>query len=410
MLPGLSRMQWAPASIAFSARVWLKWMSAITGIGESLTIVFSASTSWSRGTATRTRSAPASATLPICSMVASRLAVSVLVIVCTATGAPPPIGTPPTKIWRFEAMIQGYLRLNPNRGTAVYGRTGALTSSKAALRPAGRLRRVDAAIFAPPASAVFHLMKVREVYPGSAAAPDFRFRRPADDLRRCRTSSAATRSRLYGATGSLSATVPMGQTVDEGANQSTILLAGSGYAAAFPSGPAADFTDADLNLSPAGGAVCFPDGIPADCVSWGSFTPPVAGLPSHPGPNASPDGIPDGMALTRSISAGCATLLESGDDTDTSAADFAETSPTPRANSTPPSEHACTRLHLVRRPGSSPGRRARPPTAPRPSASPPASPVAAFAASSTAGPSRAAPLPRPTAGSGSARTDSRSRR
>ena len=35
MLPGLSRMQWAPASIAFSASVWLKWMSAITGIGDS---------------------------------------------------------------------------------------------------------------------------------------------------------------------------------------------------------------------------------------------------------------------------------------------------------------------------------------------------------------------------------------
>ena len=63
MLPGLSRMQWAPASIAFSARVWLKWMSAITGIGERLTIVFSATASSSRGTATRTRSAPASATL-----------------------------------------------------------------------------------------------------------------------------------------------------------------------------------------------------------------------------------------------------------------------------------------------------------------------------------------------------------
>ena len=35
MLPGLRRMQWAPASIAFSASVWLKWMSAITGIGDS---------------------------------------------------------------------------------------------------------------------------------------------------------------------------------------------------------------------------------------------------------------------------------------------------------------------------------------------------------------------------------------
>ena len=65
MFPGLRRMQSAPASIAFSARVWLKWMSAITGIGESFTIVFSASASFSRGTATRTRSAAASATVRI---------------------------------------------------------------------------------------------------------------------------------------------------------------------------------------------------------------------------------------------------------------------------------------------------------------------------------------------------------
>ena len=49
MLPGFSRTQWAPASIAFSASVWLKWMSAITGIGDCATIVFSASASCSRG-------------------------------------------------------------------------------------------------------------------------------------------------------------------------------------------------------------------------------------------------------------------------------------------------------------------------------------------------------------------------
>ena len=35
MLPGFSRTQCAPASSALSASVWLKWMSAITGIGDS---------------------------------------------------------------------------------------------------------------------------------------------------------------------------------------------------------------------------------------------------------------------------------------------------------------------------------------------------------------------------------------
>src|SRR5580692_1982573 len=104
MLPGFSRTQCAPASIAFSASVWLKWMSAMIGIGEDATIVFSASASCSRGTATRTMSAPASATVRICSIVAVKLAVSVLVIVCTATGAPPPTGTAPTCICRLDAM------------------------------------------------------------------------------------------------------------------------------------------------------------------------------------------------------------------------------------------------------------------------------------------------------------------
>ena len=37
-------------------------------------------------------------------MVAARFAVSVLVIVCTTTGAPPPIGTSLTHIWRLEAI------------------------------------------------------------------------------------------------------------------------------------------------------------------------------------------------------------------------------------------------------------------------------------------------------------------
>src|SRR3954469_23543482 len=79
-------------------------MSAMTGIGDSATIVLSASTSLSRGTAQRIRSPPASATARIWRSVAWTSAVSVFVIDWTTTGAPPPIGTPPTFIWRAEAM------------------------------------------------------------------------------------------------------------------------------------------------------------------------------------------------------------------------------------------------------------------------------------------------------------------
>ena len=100
MFPGLIRTAATPASIAFSARLALKWMSAITGSGERRTIFGSASASSVFGTATRTSSHPALARAAICAVVASTSCVFVSVIDWTTTGAPPPIATPPTEIWR----------------------------------------------------------------------------------------------------------------------------------------------------------------------------------------------------------------------------------------------------------------------------------------------------------------------
>src|SRR5690349_22362201 len=104
MLPGLIRTAATPCSIAFSARLALKWISAITGIGERRTIRPSASASSVFGTATRTISQPADASAAICDVVASTSCVLVSVMDCTTTGAPPPIFTPPTLIWRSEAI------------------------------------------------------------------------------------------------------------------------------------------------------------------------------------------------------------------------------------------------------------------------------------------------------------------
>src|SRR3954471_13808583 len=100
MLPGLMRTAATPASIERSARLALKWMSAITGSGESRTIFGSASASSLFGTATRTISQPAEASAAIWPVVASTSCVFVRVIDCTTTGAPPPIWTPPTLIAR----------------------------------------------------------------------------------------------------------------------------------------------------------------------------------------------------------------------------------------------------------------------------------------------------------------------
>jgi hypothetical protein len=47
------------------------------------------------------------------------------------------------------------------------------------------------------------------------------------------------------------------------------------------------------------------------------------------------------MAIRRSISPGCPTLLEPADDRDNSAADFASVFPAPRPNSVTPSERSC---------------------------------------------------------------------
>src|SRR5438046_2079701 len=71
-------------------------MSAITGSGDPLTISLSASAASRSGTAGRTISQPASFSSWIWRSVALTSRVSVLVIVCTAIGAAPPMTTPPT--------------------------------------------------------------------------------------------------------------------------------------------------------------------------------------------------------------------------------------------------------------------------------------------------------------------------
>src|ERR1700689_5136596 len=79
-------------------------MSAITGIWDFRAIAGSASASSWDGTATRTIWQPAAVSSAICCNVAFTSAVSVVVIDCTETGAPPPTGTAcgplPTMIWR----------------------------------------------------------------------------------------------------------------------------------------------------------------------------------------------------------------------------------------------------------------------------------------------------------------------
>jgi hypothetical protein len=197
------------------------------------------------------------------------------------------------------------------------------------------------AVWAPPAEATFHFMKVREVHTGGASGGSY------VELQMWTGGQNEVGGHpivVYAANGSPQHTFNLPADVPNGQSQRTVLIAGPGYATTFPSGPSADATDSELNLPAAGGAVCFTQASPPDCVSWGSFT----GNASLPAPGAgspeSPAGVTAGRALHRSIAAGCATLLEPVDDTDDSAADFSEQTPNPRSNGSAIVETVCPSL------------------------------------------------------------------
>lgn len=186
---------------------------------------------------------------------------------------------------------------------------------------------------ATPALATFHLMQIREVYPGSAAAPETEY----VELQMWASGQNHVEGhvlRRYDAGGAVIGTSTFPHDAPDGANQSTLLLATPQAETQF--GVVADAPLAPGSLSPAGGAVCWES---IDCVAWGSFN---GTLPSPAGAPAAPAGIPDGMALRRSIASGCATLLDPADDNDESSADFQVVLPQPRPNSVAPTERSCS--------------------------------------------------------------------
>jgi len=194
-------------------------------------------------------------------------------------------------------------------------------------------------LFAAPASATFHLMKIREVYPhGTAGYVELQL------LENGEYQVGGHHLVSYDHEGNITDdfTLPTNGSATSRAN-STILITGSGYEAAFPSGPGTDEADSSMNLSAAGGAVCWVEGEPPDCVAWGNFTGP---LPSHVpsllvGNPASPGGVSAGKALRRTIAPFCPTFLEGRDDSDDSATDFSEQTPNPRDNADPVTETRC---------------------------------------------------------------------
>jgi hypothetical protein len=189
---------------------------------------------------------------------------------------------------------------------------------------------------APAARATFHLMSIREVYAGSAAAPQSSY--VELQMYAAGQNHVGGHSvKLYDATGGTIGTFAFAVGLPgEGVNQQTILVGDSGVQAAL--GVTPDLVNAGFNVPASGGAACWAESI--DCVAWGNFsglTPPAVGTP------VDGSGIPDGMAIRRKISAGtCTNLLDGADDTNDSATDFATATPAPLSYATVPAATSCT--------------------------------------------------------------------
>jgi hypothetical protein len=204
---------------------------------------------------------------------------------------------------------------------------------------------VTALVAAQPAAATFHEISIREVYPGSAAAPQSGYVE-VQMYEAAQTMVAGKGIDLYNATGaqidangaSTGSTLAFGSSLSGGVSQQTILIGDDGVHAAFPS-VTPDLENAAFNVPASGGAACWATSI--DCVSWGNFT---GSLPSSAGtPADSATGIPDGMAIRRSITGGsCTNRLDVSDDHNDSATDFSNVSPAPVSFATVPSPPACT--------------------------------------------------------------------
>jgi hypothetical protein len=211
---------------------------------------------------------------------------------------------------------------------------------------------VVGAVIPALSSASNHEIKIREVYAGSAASPnseyvELQMYAPGQNL-----FHLGTKLDLYNATGTITEHfVPGSLPSDDppnSASQQRVLFANVGAKTQFSVTAGYTLPMADA-ISDAGGAVCYTStaaGSFIDCVSWGNFS---GSLPSAAGGNVDPGGIGDTKAINRSITAGCSTMLEAGDDTN-KPADWSDVTPIPLNNAATPPEQACPATTITKGP------------------------------------------------------------
>jgi hypothetical protein len=195
------------------------------------------------------------------------------------------------------------------------------------------------ALGAAPASATFHEIKIREVHEGGTSADYVELQAYAAGQNFLTGHYLVT----YDSGGNAFTTYQFPADAPNGGNQRSVLIADTN-----PIGVIPDYVAPTANLFPGpSGSVCYlasltPAPVGLDCVSIGATAPPV-GTPSPVGTPVLQlaGGITAGQSAERSIARGCPTLLEATDDTDDSAGDFALATPSPRNNSTVPTEKPC---------------------------------------------------------------------
>lgn len=171
-------------------------------------------------------------------------------------------------------------------------------------------------VAAAPASATFHRMQIREIFAGTAGAPDAQYVL-LQMISPGQSQVGGHAVTVFDASGAVAGTFAFGGAVANAGNQATILVATAEAEALFS-------VTADLGMlpviDPAAGKVCF-DTI--DCVSWGAFdgnyvAPSPSGSPYGPG-----GGLSSGHAIRRDDSRGTPGVLDAADDTNDSFSDFA---------------------------------------------------------------------------------------
>lgn len=182
---------------------------------------------------------------------------------------------------------------------------------------------------APPAHAVFHLMKVTEVFAGTTEVPNAQF----VELQMYAGSQQFVAGHdivVFDASGAEAGTFTFTSALANGASQSYVLIATVDAETLFGVPPDLEMTP---EMATGGGQACFRDGTTGDmidCASWGNYTgdPAAAGTPFN-----SPLGLVGDQSMSRQTSGGDNPgALDAGDDTDDSAADFVGSDPSPTNN------------------------------------------------------------------------------